>query len=770
MNSSIVITFFLFIQCWPRVYDKLNSIILNKIDKRDYSVINNERKYLKVKLNFFFNANEINAKLQIETYPWDRSKDLEDIIIICNGKSIENIVKEFEEKLLFEYKKELADSVILMYSPKYCEMDPIYKKIIEYIREENVERKKMSIRPELTYDFVVDLYCMWDRVICQTGIDLKYFREDPKNYTIPIVIVERKDLCHLNLSFQMKNMYYLFEINLQELNEETFLDIFEFKSSDTLDIDRMISKNFHDLYKFIFLEGLNLYDQSPFITFGIKRIELFTMNFDISVINNGIRFTHDFGTYFYYSKHKTSISKHENIIGKKIFIEFKDIIQKVCFLGYNYNDIELFFRLIKNENKIEFLIKRILNSHGRPLNIIFAHLMLDQELIDENELQKIIVKDKLSEERKIQLIEIFLNNLSYREYSSNTYTMKICLFLEAERYINENHVNNDSIFGTLKKIGKYIETKENLEREVTSNKSHLCDNMKITDLAKIYQIFVKHHFEDIKKFRKHIWICILELSALFTGLDKNIYVVEFNRFITQKDTVLSIFGFSKNEVDINIESIRKKLTKNSQEDAEKEYKKYLHEIKDILESKIEKTKSKEKLRIILDKIHMFTFSEALNGVITDSLNRKVEHLYDEEIKIELFTESKERVIRAIENIYRHDKIMKELSGMLNYWDENFLKKYKKEIIEKLCLKIKIEIKEKMRICCKQDLLHVLVGAFENIFLTEMNIKHMYEKYINQILLVLSEKEIFDIFEEVEVNLHDVLVKIYEDQNNGISIK
>ncbi|WUR03548.1 uncharacterized protein VNE69_05137 [Vairimorpha necatrix] len=623
----------------------------------------------------------------------------------------------------------------------------------------------MSVRPEILYDSITNQSCLWNRMIKQTGIDLKYYRENPITYKIPLEIVETKFKCYLILSIQVDNIYYCFEVDYKLLDEPNLFSMVKFESSHVNEIDKLIGEHFYDLYKLVYLDGISLYDQSHFTICELNNIKLYARNFEMSILNDGIRFTHDIRHYDYFSEKNPNLTNNENIIEEKKIIEFKRVFRKIYFLEFNDKYVELFFRLMKNENKVEFIINRLLNKPGTPLSMIFAHLMFDQSLIDESEMKKMIGRDNLTERRKMQLINIFWKNLSCREYSSNTHIMKICIFLEAEKYMNENECSNDTIFDTLKKIGKLIETKEKHKRQFAINESHLSNSNENIDLYKIYKESVEYHLKDVNFFKKHVLICSLELSTLITGLEINTYEMGFSRFYTKKDEVLNTYRINKNEVDINNDTIREKLSKNLQEDAKKEYRKYINQIKTIIEKEVEKTICKKEIMSILKKMHKIIFGEVLNEILTDGLNRKVENLYELEVRIKFENELIEEGAKAIENIFEHDNVIGELSKILNSWDENIIKEYTNEMIENFNRDLKNNIGENVKICCKREFPSILVKMFEGELENNIISKEKCKSKYQNILEILCDEELLS--QESGTRLHDDLIEVINNQTTKL---
>ncbi|WUR03577.1 putative SP-containing protein [Vairimorpha necatrix] len=660
MNIVQILLFINFLQASDLIYDKLNITLLNKIVRRDYSIINIENRYLKVILNLDLSLYEINAKLTMVTYPWNKNEELEEITIAIDDKSIKSIVEEFEGKLLIEYIKHLADAIILIYDPKYCKDNQTYQKIIKYLKEENLKRKEMDMRPEIYYDIIIDHCGLWNRTIIQIACDLKYFKSSSNTYKIPIMITEINSECYLNLSIQTDNIFYLFEVDLNEVYEKSLLSSVSFISSHTNDTDIRIGKHFHELYKFMLIDESDLYIQHRFEVFKFNEIKLINGTFEIKIYNNEIRIMQDQDCFVYSTRKRLIPISNEINIEEKSLLEFRNLFKKIYVIEQNdeyVKAVELFYRLLRHKKKLGFLVGKIINNPGTAINIIFAHLLLSQKIISENEIKIILGSEKLDKMRKKQLISQFLKKTDNQKYSSNIYIMKICIFLEAEKYINNNNNIDDPIFNSLKHLGKLVVSRKNTRNNI--NNSSYDDS---TDLLEINQEFLKHHLKDITNHKDYILTLFLELSSLFTGFEENTYVLRSNHFYNLKREVVNNFGLNESTIENNIKIIKKEITKNSQEDAEKIEFQYFNRLEKNLEENRKKTSSeieinlyKGKINGILRKLTKSIFNKLFNEIMNDVYSLEIDDLYDEEVKLNFEETYIEIGKNKIEKTFQYNK-------------------------------------------------------------------------------------------------------------------
>ncbi|WUR03543.1 uncharacterized protein VNE69_05133 [Vairimorpha necatrix] len=229
-------------------YNELSSVINKQAENGDFIQINNEFEYLVIYFNFDTLNNEINAKLRIETFPWKINPVIEFIKISIADKSIEIIVTEFEDKLINELQEINPDRIILIYKQKYCEYSDKYKDIIKQFKNINDARKKLNIYHDITYEYITHEYGLWITAIYELSYELEKYKDHLRTHKIPIYRYYNNDLTFLCFSIQLCNIYYLFEINIKDLNEKIFLESTEFKSSHTnetdLEIIKYILRNF----------------------------------------------------------------------------------------------------------------------------------------------------------------------------------------------------------------------------------------------------------------------------------------------------------------------------------------------------------------------------------------------------------------------------------------------------------------------------------------------------------------------------------------------
>ncbi|WUR03542.1 uncharacterized protein VNE69_05133 [Vairimorpha necatrix] len=710
-------------------YNELSSVINKQAENGDFIQINNEFEYLVIYFNFDTLNNEINAKLRIETFPWKINPVIEFIKISIADKSIEIIVTEFEDKLINELQEINPDRIILIYKQKYCEYSDKYKDIIKQFKNINDARKKLNIYHDITYEYITHEYGLWITAIYELSYELEKYKDHLRTHKIPIYRYYNNDLTFLCFSIQLCNIYYLFEINIKDLNEKIFLESTEFKSSHTNETDLEISKYFHELYKYVNIDELNTYCETLSTFNKFDKFKLTDTGFELKIEDDKLCFIQNSVRYYYLLQNGCSLNE-------KCFEEFREINNKIIKI----------FNCLKYAKCSSY--NRIMNRPDTALNIIFSHLLLDQKLIEKNELNKII-KDK-------KTIRKLLKRLSNHRFLSTTFALKICIFLEAERYINEIDVYDKSIFGTLKKIGKLFQSKYN-------NKIS-CNNESV-DLLKIYQEFLVHHLKDVKNFKNNVWTCIFGLTGLFTGLDKNIYAIDGDLFYFTKDYVLPYLEINENEVNKNAEIVRNKLVKRSQEDIKEENIRYLNSIKYVLDVVNEEKLNINYIKKILKKIDVTRYNEYLNEIKNEVMNKAI-NTYEEMINDIFLNEYQAKGLKEIENIFNYNEIIKELLKTIAFLDENMIKEYKNEIQKKFTRQLRVYRKENIKVYCKNNLTKVIVELFESEFEDDIKIKKEKKQKFMKMKEVLGGKDILDILNKTGINLHKELIQKLEEKKNN----
>ncbi|WUR05015.1 uncharacterized protein VNE69_11178 [Vairimorpha necatrix] len=276
----------------------------------------------------------------------------------------------------------------------------------------------------------------------------------------------------IGLSFEANNIRYFFEFSVSEL-----VCLVDIELNAESKRDKHILEKIHGIIKFSYLNfymiskpkyALQKQFDNENITIIINDNPIFEIKMD---------------------------SKKKNVIVVNIHydpcenVQVKDLKEtfqiRNCSDEFNkilvrYNNIRnfcvitMFYRLFEFNFLIGFLIERILNKADTSISIILTHLFLRKKIIDKKIYNEIRDKEgfKIS---KIDLPEKLLscfNNSTKEEMRLIAY----CLILEAEKYINENDINEDNLFGKIKYIADVI-TDENNKNISEANCSKMFYNV-----------------------------------------------------------------------------------------------------------------------------------------------------------------------------------------------------------------------------------------------------------------------------------------------------
>ncbi|WUR04247.1 uncharacterized protein VNE69_08005 [Vairimorpha necatrix] len=695
MILSEILFFALFVRNCQHVYSNFKSVVHDKIDRRDYRTLSLEKQYLIVILRFYKPRNELNADVIRLTPNKSKKEKLKNLKVKCDNKSIQNIVREFEEKLIHECTPNFMESIVLIYNPRYFYYNIIFKKIINELTELNDIREKTS---DIFYEYIIDNNSLWFKIFkkIKTEYDYNY---NPNNNNSEITYVKNNNSGFVNFCIKCENVYYFFVVNVQKLAIERLYNLIDIESLNCNATDGLIVKHFYDLYKFVLIENINTKNKKGFPYCTENKIESCDDVFEIEIKNDKIYFSQKSDVYKY--------SPNSKNIDKECFYEFQEIFKKFSALiqeKEKFKILDFFFKLIQGNNAIEFLANRILNKHDTALKIIFTHILMDLELIKENEFTKILMD---------------------RACASNTYLLKICLFIEAENYINEIDINHDSIFGTLKKIGNLIKSKKALK--LVNN--HL-------QYFEIYEMLISRH--------------VVIISSLFTGLDQNTCKISLQSYFTKKDIVLKTLGFIKSDVESNNTSIIQKLKKNVKEDHKKDILNLLeHEVTKIQFKIVTKSLKEEELKRfnhgvenILESINKIKQNGKIINIENDALCRKVENLWDKEKRTKFEIELKNAGITELEKIFENNKIIiEEIDSIVKRVDSELITRYKNHEKQNLIRHIRDNIQKNARKNRAEYLHKILIELFESNFTVDLPIKTQYAMNLSENSSIFREKDL-----------------------------
>ncbi|WUR02474.1 uncharacterized protein VNE69_02001 [Vairimorpha necatrix] len=727
----------------------------NKIEIGDYQKINTEKHYLNVILTFDKTRNELDADITIKKFNSTKREDIINIKIYCEDKTSTEIINEFEANLKIKCDPTFSESVVIIYKPIYFVNNLCFKKIIDEFKNLNIRRKEQNINSDIFYEYIIDDLYLWSRTFSSINTLRDY------NYTlidyIPLyIMIERSSTNHINFCINSKKTYYFFEVSLKELEIDNLKCFFDINSWYSNSSDARISEYFIELYKYVYIDNLKseILRYLEFCT--INKIQSLDTKFTIEINNDEIKFSHNLNNYTY------SYNKNLN---KKCFYEFQDVLSKIVAVNLKNKDfqvIELFFRLINSENEVEFLINRLLGNPGTALHLIFIHTLLYKELIKENEMNKLMSNEIISYDKK-KLLDVLSDNVCL----SCSYLIKVSLFIEAEKYINENDCNNESIFGTLKKIGYLMKNKKRYKPIRNSLKFLVPSQKGNLNLVKIYIELVKYRLEDIKKFNISMNNYIYNTLSLLT-LD-NSSIESWNISHDAKKDVFKIFGLSESEIEKNLDLIKKSLLKKQAEEFNMEV---LNPLKNAV-SKYQLRSSektimykdfqclKKGVKNILSYINKIDSNEKISLILYDAKKRNVGNLFDNNVRTIFENELKIAMKITLTNVYKSNEILiSQIRNIVTSVDKDLIDEYKKEEELKLYQHIQKNIQENARKNSIKYFPKVLIELFESIVIDDMIIKTRCKNNLEYTLSLLTEQDLLEIVNNtIGEKIHNKLVNI-----------
>ncbi|WUR03791.1 uncharacterized protein VNE69_06111 [Vairimorpha necatrix] len=701
------------------LYDEINTMILNKIENREYVTFNSIEQYNKITLSFneknkFFCLN-IEKKLSCNS-----EQKIEFLLNYYDNKSLRDIIEDIEYYLGSHLNWAINVPLILAYDPLNFESCPIMEDVVENIKKINQRRKVNKKGWEIYFEH-----------ICEKNSYLLDMLHALKHGTIDNQ--EKVDICGVyfcnkgkyndrNLRFCIKEGYmcHLFELNVEQLQIDKLYSLSDTNIMRNNKLDEDILTKFLEICKFSDINAVKTYCLPYNLKIKLNKIEIPNTIFTLELSTDKIIFKQNHGKYFYCLAKDTKEQKDNNfIIEQKLFIEFRQLLKKIFEvknIEYNCRGVEIFYRILKSQGKLKSLLSKILTTKTSSANLICIHLLLSGNIIDQEEFNKLmnVAKSPDHETLVARVINIITFNSASLD-SLHFYLIKICLLIEAENFINENDVEDDKLCKTLMDINNLFKSKTNINETYSSLKEvgiSLVNVIQKVINAHIYNI---HYF--IYEKEKHL----CEIVELFTGLN-GIFENKYDQIKHDKYKVAEILGLNKNYVEENAKIILKKISENNMTD-----KKY----EETRKQKIKEMKQIE--NIFLSDFLIFN----LKKIINIGLNRDLENFFDEKRKIifenELINEAMEEIERGFKE--HEDKIF--LLNM-NY---KLVLEYKNDFEKKIKKTLKEYVMKNYKKRAINQLPKTLLALFESNLKIDKQKKEKSEKKFEFIKLILRKQEI-----------------------------
>ncbi|WUR03477.1 uncharacterized protein VNE69_05069 [Vairimorpha necatrix] len=551
MNILKVVSAILFVQANLETCKIIQDDLLKKIKTGNYRFcdMRKGKNYIDIIAVYKINKYKFYLKWTTprETIP------LKILTIIPEGqKSVKNIIKLLEDKLktLFNYKNENAYRFI------YEEYDyyncPITKELVEEVKKRNVLRSDNKEYSEIIYENICHSGDIFEKIITK----IRTLKDGS-------ITEQQSSICYYDdlktgkkfivLTIDIENVLYFFEFCINELYHK--FD-FEVNVADTCE-DKIMHK-LQDIYE-LSPDNCNLSlrdnDENIYIYGKYINISKKEENYSIHIKTEAVVFKYYKNNYIFHIEDSIPLDNNKHYISRTCHMEFEKICSKLTNTEYT-NEIELFYNLLKNHNKIEFLVKRIISKPESAIHMIFSfQYRKNKKKFRSGE--KFMIGNKKDSEHHITHVIRKLTKLVKEDLKGiDLYVIVICLIIEAEAYIQENDVSDDKIFKTLKEIGEIIDEKNKTTTVDTSTTEKNIDLFNI--LKEIVTISNNKLLEMTYK-----------TIALFTG-SNSINIYEYKGKLIEKNKI----EMKTDAKESNLEVLK--------------IKKYKEELKEKLREKTEK--------------------------------------------------------------------------------------------------------------------------------------------------------------------------------------
>ncbi|WUR04446.1 uncharacterized protein VNE69_09001 [Vairimorpha necatrix] len=679
MKISIVLLMCLSAQTSHPLYEKIYESFIKDIEKGNFISYNplNPENNITILADFCRStAGFGKLTCTVETF---YDQNLGEFVLDTKNKPTEDIIIEMEEEIEKILNAPKHYSIVLLCSPCRRENHHIISKFVYKLKKANNERMANNSFFKIHYK---KIYSVENE---NTNYYFRIYNESSKSY-------------------YKKLQPYIYH----------YADSFTESYNIVLRID--IENICHILFAKKLLDIYNLYHHD--IIYNYLRYHKKELNCTINNINlnkHGYCFEIKIGTmyvtfdiddkryYFFLEHYRGFVSDNVYISTdcyRKIQIIFSALSRKSIDDG-----IWFFYKLLFNNENLNFLIQRILLSSGSAINITFSHLLLYKKTIDVHIYKKVIKDKEYVETNLFELSKKITLDLKSNLFDDYLYLVTFCLLLEAETYLNETNSVEDKFFIIIKDIGINILAEKNEK-----------DRIKHIDLIEVFRQISAIHKELFLNSQQEVLKDICQIAILFTGLYTfdipDAYMLEFTKM--SQDDVITKFKLDKNYILKKNENIRKR----------------------IKEKNIESTMKFEKIQILKEIISKTNIEEKLNNLHLEIMERyKQTNRYESEKKI---IENKGRI--EINNTFS------ECKSVLLRMNINIeiINEYRNILIDKFILSLKKYTPEYIRLYRKEFLYPSIMNLLKSEFIDDESEKSKRKGFFQNIKNMLNESEVFGI--------------------------
>ncbi|WUR03727.1 uncharacterized protein VNE69_06048 [Vairimorpha necatrix] len=522
---------FFFKTNYLNIYDALNISLRHKAENKDYYMLDFDAQYWRVWIHYSNEDNIIIGQITEDPTSTYSTKVKKTFYIDCDNKSIKLISMELEDNVKNCNRIFLTDYKLLVYEREDILNYSLMKNLIEHIRNTNQKFK------EVHYEYILEFDNDTSPIFLITKFDIPYNEFEINMINQPFYIIQKNNTKYIRITINLRNFYFLFEINCE--------DIFSaLKSLPEHNDD--LSKYILELYKFVDIDSNKKFSKNDnFVPYFTDFIISYG-GLKLETKQDEIVFSQTFCSETYFFEDNSNECTH--VSDKICYDEFRKILEFICKIKVKkFQGAELLYRLLKKHNKIELILLRILNS-VTGLNIFFLQL---GNLLEVLELDVTRNREKYNTDKNN-----FVKRIAYLLSSNHSfpfYLIKICLFLEVEKMLNESEIENDTILTTLYRINLL-----------------LSQNNEFVDLMNVYD-FISLYMEETRKFNIDFEEYALKTASLFQKSDNFTIIKKSNKFTFNKYEFCEELGFDIHKVKKNSEIFLKRLVKNISNSGSKEH-------------------------------------------------------------------------------------------------------------------------------------------------------------------------------------------------------
>ncbi|WUR03684.1 putative SP-containing protein [Vairimorpha necatrix] len=631
------------------LYNNVKNTIIRKIKEQDFYMIYHSKRYLRVMINFDADNNILRGNITEDVSQSENQFSQDFFIARAVFLDPSNIAVEIENQLKRTGKILETDFIVLVYNHHDYNKYNVMKDLIEEIKNLNI--KKNRTLTKLHYEYIIKQNCDFEKILSKAKFEKTCNNVELGNFDVPIHHVRKNYKNYVNFSIDTAKICYFFEISYNEIDGNYLYKKFIATKLTRNNYYKDIQRGLYLLHNFINKKERDLHPQSSALKCTYYSIEFDNKNFIELHKENGKIIFNQRGVNYSYALQKNVMKEIEST-----FKKISDIQN-----GLDFIKVELFFDLLVNKNEIKTILHNILNKPESAINLIFIHLLLFDGVITESELKQLRKNFRIHEKRRTFFNVLKNKPLNHIEMISQSASdmLKLCIFIEAENYMNENDLDFDSLFYKIRKIGKQIIKHE--FKEVGSYKINLLLKTKI-DLMKIYDE-VYYHLDDIINVNDEFAKIVSEIMCLFKGND-NYYINEVN-YKGNLNEIMKPFKYKEDFIERTNKEILNKLEIYSND---------------------------KKIKKIIGIIQKSPLRETLDEIITESKNKKDINIFDEQGMENIMTEFIKKGNKEIEKIFNG----KEIKKFLTTKNEALIKKYKNKLYEDFKDKITLIMRENIR--------------------------------------------------------------------------